>query len=53
VVADSGSSGGVEDKDEDDGRTKIGPLPVKLWDASMPHYVKKKYSLNAGVWEML
>jgi hypothetical protein len=38
VVADGGGGGGVEDKDEADGRTKIGPLPVKLWDASTPRY---------------
>ncbi len=51
VVADGG--GGVEDKDEDDGRTKIGLSLVELWDASMPRYAKKHYSLNAGVWVML
>ncbi len=28
VVADGGGSSRVEDKDEDDGRTKIGPLLV-------------------------
>ncbi len=39
----------MEDEDEDDGRTKIGPSPVELWDALMPRYPKKHYSLNAGV----
>ncbi len=38
VVSDGSAGGGVEDKDEDDGRTKIGPLPVELWDASTPRY---------------
>jgi hypothetical protein len=53
VVADGGSGGGLEDEDEDDGRTKIGPSLMKLCDASTPHYTKKHHSLNAGVWEML
>jgi hypothetical protein len=53
VVADGCGGSGVEDKDEDDGRTKISPLPVELWDASTPHYAEKHYSLNAGDQEML
>jgi hypothetical protein len=51
VVADGSS--GVKDEDEDDGRTKIGQLPVELWVALTPRYTKKYYSLNAGVQEML
>ena len=51
VVADGG--GGDEDEDGDDGRTKIGPCPVELWDASTPRYAKEHYSSNAGVRAML
>ena len=55
VVADGGGGGGggVEDEDGDDGRTKIGPCPVELWDASTPRYSKEHYSSNAGVQGML
>jgi hypothetical protein len=44
VVADGGGGGRVEDKDEDDSRTKIGLSPVELSDALTPGY---------GVREML
>ncbi len=53
VVADGGGGDGVEDEDENDGRSKIGPSPVELCNASTPRYAKKNYSLNAGVREML
>ena len=55
VVANGGGGGGggVWDEEGDEGRTKIGPYPVELWDASMPRYSKEHYSLNAGVREML
>jgi hypothetical protein len=36
VVADGG--GKFQDEDYDDGRTKIGPSLVELWDASTPCY---------------
>ncbi len=44
MVADGGGGGRVEDKDEDDSRTKIGLSPVELSDALTPGY---------GVREML
>jgi len=53
VVADGGGFGGIEDKDGNDGRTKIGPCPVELWDASTRRYSKEHYSSNAGVQELL
>ena len=46
VVADGG--GEFQDEDYDDGRTKISPSLVELWDALTPCHAKKTLFFKCG-----